>query len=131
MFEDQLAEKFKKIFDVKKVSYDEPGESAEQECLFIEVENSHNVIKDDRAKAMVTGNAVIFSTAGKLPFGYFSKKIQESDPEDTRDIMFFDFESNTRRFRDKVQRGFSFIYFFDSQYNPARGSITSIEITEE
>lgn len=131
MFEKLLSDKFQKIFGVKKVTYDEPGESGEQECLFVEVESARNAIKDGRVKAMVSGNVVLFSTSGKLPFGFFSKKIAEADPEDTKDLFFLDFEVNSRRYRDKVQRGFSFIYFFDGQYDPETGSITSIEFSEE
>jgi hypothetical protein len=131
VFEQELSDKLKRIFGVKKVTYDEPGQSGEQECLFIEIENSNNVIKDGRAKAMVSGKAVMFGTAGKMPFGFFSKRIAEADPDDTKDFFFYDFESNTRQHRDKVQRGFSFVYFFDSQYDPETGSITSIEISEE
>lgn len=132
MFEKELADKFQKIFGVKKVTYDTPGESREQECLWVEIENSKNSIKDGRAKAMVTGNVVMFGSNSKMPFGFFSKAIKQADTSLTKDLFFFDIESNTQRFRDIVQRGFSFVYFFDSQYDPAIGSITSVDlITEE
>lgn len=131
MFEKALAEKFKKIFKVKKVSFDQPGESLEQECLFIEIESAKISIKDDRAKAMVNGNALINSTNEKLPFAYYSKNIAEASVDDTKDLFFYDFENNTRIYRDKVQRAFSFVYFFDSQYDPETGNITSIEFIEE
>lgn len=129
MFEKQLEETFKRIFDIEKVSYDQPGESAEQNCLFIEIESSRNNPKDGRFVARITGNAVLIGPNDKLPFGFFSKKIDEADPADTKDLFFFDFEANTRRYRNLVQRGFSFVYFFDGQYDPDLGTITSVTIT--
>jgi len=38
MFEKELADKFKAIFDVKEVTYDEPGDSREQNILWVEIE---------------------------------------------------------------------------------------------
>lgn len=129
MFEKTLQDKFKKIFGVSKVTYDQPSDSKEQECIFVEIESSKNVIKSGRALAMVTGSGMMFGNAEKLPFGFFSKAIKNADDEDTRDIFFLDLENNSRVFRNIVQRGFSFIYFFDSQYDPKVGSITSVDIT--
>lgn len=135
MFEKELADKFQRIFGVKKVTYDTPELKAdavrEQECLFIEIEDSTNQIKDGRAKAMVTGNAIMVARSEKLPFGFFSKSIKQADPVLTKDLFFFDIEKNVPRFRDIVQRGFSFVYFFDSQYDPAVGTITSVTTTIE
>lgn len=131
MFEKALEDKFKKIFELKKVSYDEPGDAREQECLFIEVETSRNQIKDGRQKARVTGSAVMFGPNDKIPFGFFSKKIKQADPDDTRALFFFDIEVNTRRYQNIVQRGFSFVYFFDAQYDPDVGEIEEIEMDVE
>lgn len=131
MFEKQLEEKFQKIFEVKKVTFDVPGESQEQGCLFVEIEDSRNTIKDGRERAKVTGNAVMLARSEALPFGFFSKAIAKASPSDTKDLFFFDFEVNTRRYRDKVQRGFSFVYFFDGQYDPETGSINEVTITVE
>ncbi len=131
MFEKELSEKFQAIFAVKKVTYDTPGESREQGCIFIEIENSRNSFKDGKAIAMVTGNAVIFSRNEEIPFGFFSKAIAKAPAALTKDLFFFDIEANTQRFRDIVQRGFSFTYFFNSQYDPAIGSITGVDVTIE
>lgn len=132
MFEEKLAEKFKKIFKVAKVTYDQPApEANEQDCIFIEIENAKNTIKDGREKSMVTGNGVIVAQSDKVPFGFFSKSIKEADPELTKDIFFFDLEVNTRRYRNLVQRAFSFVYFFDGQYDPETGSITSVVFIDE
>ena len=131
MFEKALIDKFKAIFGIEKITYDVPGDSREQNCLFIEIENSKNTFKDGKQLAMVTGNAVIFGPSGKIPFGFFSKAIINADPSLTKDLFFFDIEANTQRFRDIVQRGFSFTYFFNSQYDPAIGTITSVDLNVE
>lgn len=133
MFEKELSDKFKKILGVKKVTYDQPSDLKEQECVFLEIEKSNNVIKDGRVSMMITGNGVMFGHAEKIPFGFFSKAIRQADPADTKDLFFYDAESNTRFYRNIVQRGFSFVYFFNSQYDPKIGSITSVEttVTEE
>lgn len=131
MFEKELAQKFKDIFAIQRVTYDAPGETREQECLFIDVQVSKNTIKDGKALAMVTGSATMFAVAEKLPFGFFSKAIKQADSSLTKDLFFYDIESNTQRFRDIVARGFSFVYFFNIQYDPAIGNITEVDLTFE
>ena len=73
----------------------------------------------------------MFGNNDKLTFGYFSKRIAKSDPEDTKSLFFYDIESNTKRFQNIVQRGFSFIYLHNSQYEPETGSINSVNFTTE
>ena len=131
MFETELKEKFQKIFELKKVTFDAPGESNEQDCLFIEVEHSKNVIKDGVVKAMVSGNCLMYSQNEKLPFGFFSKAIKQADQSLTKDLFFYEIESNNQRYRNLIKRGFSFVYFFSSQYDPKIGSITSVETNVE
>lgn len=129
MFEKTLEEKFKKIFGVKKVTFDQPSDLKEQECIFIEVEDSKNNIKDGRVTMMISGNGSMFGVSEKLPFGFFSKAIKQADSDDTHDIFFHQLETNTRYYRNLVQRGFSFVYFFNSQYDPKIGSITSVTVS--
>lgn len=129
MFEKKLEDKFKAIFGVKKVTYDTPGESQEQSILFVEVEAPKFTFGDGYVKAMVTGSAVMFGRNEDLTFGFFAKCISKAKNELTKDLFFEQLDSNTLRFRDIVQRGFSFTYFFNSQYDPDVGSITSIEQT--
>lgn len=130
MFEKELAEKFRQIFEVKKVSFDEPGPAGEQDCLFINIELSRNTIRDGRQQARVAGSAVMIAQSDQLPFGFFSKKIAKADPALTKPLFFYDFEDNTKRYRNLVQRGFSFVYFFDGQYDPETGEITSVELSD-
>jgi hypothetical protein len=127
MFEKSLKEKLQRIFEFKKATFDLPSETQEQECLFIQVESARPTIKDGRELAYVTGRIRVFANADKLPFGYFMKKLKSANQTDTKDLFFFDFEENAGTFRNVAERSLGFIYFFDSQYDPNLGTITSIE----
>ncbi len=130
MFEQELAEKFKRIFGLQKVTYDQPGESQEQECLFIDVEESKNRFLDQIQMAQVKGTGTIFANADKMPFGFMSKRIKDADHADTKDLFFHDIETNSNRFQNIVQRSFSFIYFYTGQYDPNLGTISTVTIEE-
>lgn len=128
MFENSLKEKFETIFEISKVTYDQPGESKEQECLFINVEKCLNKVVDGHFYCRVRGKGFVFAQAGKIPFGYFSKKINKSDPALTKDLHFSEIEESENLYENIVQRSFTFVYFFNSQYNPVVGNIEDIEI---
>lgn len=128
MFKKSLSAKLKRIFDIDKVSYDEPSESQEQEALFVLVEKSKNTIKEKKEIAFVQGKVLVFGSADKMPYGYFSKKIQEADAADTRDLFFYDAEENKGTFKGIAERSMSFIYLYENQYNPERGTMTSINL---
>lgn len=131
MFEQELADKFKKIFEVGKVTYDLPAvDTKEQEILFIEITESKPSIRDGNATAQVKGKGHMFAESGKLPFGFFPKGIAKH-PTDSRDLFFYDFEENTRLYENIVERAFSFVYFFNSQYDPALGTLTSVNFDAE
>jgi len=129
VFENQLKETLRAIFQFKKVTYDLPSEEMpEQECLFINIDRSRNTIKDGRQFAMVTGSMAVWANRDKLPFGFFSKKIQEADISLTKDLYFYELEDNTRTILNICERRGSFTYFFNSQYNPDLGTIESVDI---
>lgn len=138
MFEQDLQDKFKKIFGVQRVSYDHPApdthdgqpQSEEQETIFIEIDETKTSFKDGKVYAHVTGKASMLAQNDKLPFGYFSKCIFEHS-DDTKDLFFYQFEENQRLRNNLVHRGFSFIYFFNSQYDPNLGTLTSIDLDIE
>lgn len=131
MFEKALSDKFKTIFDFKKVRYDRPSEETpEQQVLFIQVDEPHCQIKDGRQLARVAGQATVLAEAEQLPFGYFAKRIASADKEVTKDLFFFDIDQNSRTYMNIVQRSFSFVFFFNSQYDPDTGTITSVTFEE-
>lgn len=128
MFEKSLETKLKKIFDFKKVTFAQPGKANEQDCLFIDVEQSRNRFKDGFFIARVTGTVTINSNSEKLPFGYFSKRIEKASQSDKEGLVFFDFEKNNKIFGNIVQRSVSFTYFFKDQFDPSKGLIDDITI---
>ena len=127
--EDVLSEVLMRIFQVKKVTYAEPGESEEQDCIFVEIEDAPFKVSDAKVTAKVTGKLYINGQSDKLPFGFFSKAIAAAVFADVKPFYFYNFEQNTKRFANLVQRSVSFIYFFSSQYDPELGTITSIDTT--
>lgn len=131
MFEKDLADKFTRIFDLKKVTYRTPSESKEQECLFIQVEKSTSQVSDRRFKGTVKGKINVFANEDKLPYGYFTKQIALAKKDDVENLFFFDFEENVGTIDNICERTAGFVYLFDMQYNPNLGELTSLvdEIT--
>lgn len=128
MFETALKEKFQRIFDLKKSTFNDPSEEApEQDTLFIRVEKAVSSIRDTTQLCRVEGRVIVFGQAEKLPFGFFQKKIRNAALEDTTDVFFHDMEANEPLYENIVRRGFQFVYFFNGQYDPDQGTITSIE----
>ena len=128
MFQDKLIETFKDIFEIKKVSFNAPSDPTEQDTLFVEVDTSRNTIKDDLEIARVYGKAFIYAKASKVPYGFLSKKIKEAKKSDTKDLFFYDFETNSNVYVDLVERSFSFVYYYTGQYDPNKVKITDIEL---
>jgi hypothetical protein len=129
VFEKSLALKFQKIFGLAKVTYDRPGESQEQEGLFISITEAKNRIIDAREIARVTGTLHVFANSDKLPYGYFSKAIAEASADDKRGLFFYDGEENIGTFRNICERKISFIFLYDSQYDPAIGELNAVNLT--
>jgi hypothetical protein len=128
MFEKSLKGKLERIFGFKKVTFDHPSESQEQECIFIEVTSSRSSIKDGREISKTTGKLKVFASSEKMPFGFFAKRIKSALESDTKDLFFYDMDENSGYFGSLVERSMSFVYFFDSQYDPNLGTITSITL---
>jgi hypothetical protein len=129
VFETSLKQKLKRIFDFDKVTFDRPGESQEQEGVFVEVENARCKLVDAKQIARVTGKLHVFASLEKLPFGYFSKKISEAAAADVKDLFFFDFEENRGTFRNITERSLGFVFLYSSQYDPNVGELTSINFS--
>jgi len=134
MFKKEMTEKLKAIFGVSKVTFDEPGDSFEQDCIFIEVKDCKSNTGQGKASARVTGDIVVFSEHGKLPFGFFNKKIQQADTRHTKEFFFYDVDQEPQasqaRFVDIAERRTSFVYLYSAQYDPNQGSLTSVEFAE-
>lgn len=130
MFEKSLEDKLKRIFQFNKVSYDTPSDIKEQECLFVRIDKAIPSIKDKMELCKVMGKLQVFANSDKLPYGYFLKCISKAQPDDVRDFFFYDMEENVGYYRNLDERSVSFVYFFNSQFDPDVGSITSITFSE-
>ena len=131
MFKSALKESLSKIFDLKKVSFNTPTDAREQEIIFVEIDSSKNQIRDGSEQAKVMGKLKVFSSTDKLPYGYFSKCLRNADSNYTMPFYFYDFEESAGVFQNICEFSLSFVYFFNSQYDPALGTITSINLTEQ
>lgn len=136
MFRSELSTKLAQIFEFKKTSFDIPSTdshtgSFEQETLFIEISECPSRMTDGMAYAKVTGSIVVFSQVDKMPYGYFSKKIHKADSSLTKDFFFYDIDlspvSSPARVQNITERRVRFIYLYKAQYDPAHGSLTSVE----
>lgn len=130
MFEKDLANRFKSIFEIKKVSFNQPAPDAlEQECLFIDVQTARARVSGGESWARVEGFARVWVNAEKMPFGFFTKKIRMASADLTQDLFFYNFENQTKVYQNIVERRFDFVYFWKGEYDPDQGELTSIEFT--
>jgi hypothetical protein len=131
MFEAELERRLKGIFGVKSVRFDAPNPAAkEQDTLFVDIQSCRSNITAGRECARVQGGLMLFSQNGRLPFGFFNKKIHQSDSKLTRDLFFYDFDTSTETYQNLVERRVNFIFLYSGQYDPEQGEITSLGITE-
>jgi hypothetical protein len=136
VFRQELEEKLSQIFGFRKTTFNAPtvdsnNGSLEQDVLFVEINDSNSRISEGKATAKVLGSLVVFSQMEKLPFGFFSKKIQAADRSLTKDFFFFDIDLNPinspARYQNISERRVRFVYLYSAQYDPAHGQITSLE----
>lgn len=130
MFRKELETSLKKIFGVKKVSFDAPSESFEQDTLFVDLTGDPRVrvSKGKLATARVQGDLVIFAQMGKVPTGFFAKKIEQAAAELTKPFFFSQLDrhehGSAARLQNIAEIRASFTYFYSAQYDPNQGSIT-------
>jgi hypothetical protein len=130
MFKSELQECLKRIFDFKKVSFDIPGESQEQECLFVRVDKCNAHISDGKELARVEGELIAYANSDKLPHGYFLKAIDRAAAADVKKFFFHDIEASSVVTNNIVRRSTNFVFFYQAQYDPELGTITSVELQQ-
>lgn len=136
MFKNDLQRRLCKIFDVEKITYDAPGDSFEQDTIFIAVAKCTTRVSDmngGRETAKVEGSLTMYSQNNRLPFGFFNKRIEKADKQYTDNLFFYDIdvdvETSPARMQNIHERRVGFIFLYDSQYDPERGSMTSLDLT--
>ena len=80
---------------------------------------------------------VIFAKGAdtRLPFGFFAKRIENADPELTKNFFFFDLDANAlnspARLQDISEIRGRFVFLYSAEYDPNQGELTSIELGDE
>ncbi len=139
MFREQLKYKIEQIFGIPKVTFDFPGErkergelkSIEQESVMIQVDKSNCRVKSGKEYARAQGSISVFANSDKLPFGYFAKRIEQADPDLTKDIFFYDIDESSPVIQNVVDRTLRFVFLYSGDYNPNNDQIDSIKIVVE
>jgi len=129
VFRNTLKELLKDIFEIPKVSYDLPGESKEQGCIFVSIDSAQNSVKKGKECSIVRGSISIYSNGDKLPFGFFSKKINQAQPALTQGLFFYNMDENNKIFQNIVERKCNFIFLYSNEYDPEGGSLTSLDVS--
>jgi len=129
-FESELKRRFQEIFRMKNTTFDMPGESQEQETLFIQVQESNPKISPKKEIYFVKGTGIVFAEVEKMPAGYLAKAIQKAPHELTKDFSFHKVDQSQETFRNIVRRSFDFVFLYSRQYDPNQGELTSVEIGE-
>jgi hypothetical protein len=133
VFRKDLKARLDKIFGLKKSTYDAPGESFEQDTLFIQIDpGSRQRVTGGKAYAKVTGTLTVFSQADKLPYGFFHKSIHRAAKELTSPIFFFDVDTDIANSPARVQniheRQARFVFLWSGQYDPNQGELTELKV---
>ncbi len=129
MFEAELKDKVQRIFGTK-VSFTLPGESQEQECIFIDVQSALNFIKKGKEISTVRGTLLMYANSDKMPFGFYSKKIMLADPSLTKNFYFYNMDGNSKTIQNIVERRCDFVFLYSNEYDPNGGSLTSVDFDE-
>lgn len=100
----------------------------EQECLFISIEDNQVRFKKKLKRYRLEGRLTMFAQSDKMPVDYFATRIFEMPKALQARFFFSEIDANTKYYQNLVQRDVSFIYFFETQYDPDTGTITSVEV---
>ena len=132
MFKKKLKKDLQEIFGVKNVTFNEMSEDYEQEKLFVNCSTINPRISSDKMSCRVEGSITVFAQDNKLPFGFFSKKIELAKNEFKKDFFFFDIDldvaSSPARIQNIHERRVSFIYIYQDQFDPSKGELTSLNM---
>lgn len=132
MFRKELEARLHKIFGMKKSTFNAPSDAFEQDTLFIEIGNATNRVSQGKVYSRVTGQVVVFSQENKLTYGFFNKRIEQAGNALTKDLFFFDIDTNVEsspaRLQNITERRTSFMFLYSAQYDPNQGHITSLNL---
>lgn len=136
MFRKDLLRRLEAIFQFEKTTMLASSEAYEQDTLFVEIISSRSHVSGangGRETAKVKGTLVVFSQDDRLPYGFFIKRIEQAAAELKAPLFFFDIDvddvESPARLQNLHERRTSFQFLYDSQYDPDRGSLTSLTLS--
>lgn len=133
MFRKDLLRRLEDIFGFEKTTFNDPGDTYEQDTLFVAIENVATRMSranGGRETARVTGRLVVFSQGDRLPYGFFMKALERADGDLKKPLFFsdeIDVTESPARLINLHERQISFVFLYDSQYDPNQGQLTSVE----
>lgn len=135
MFRADMKAKLERIFGLKRVTFNAPGETYEQDTLFVEIQECRTRATQGRCRAKVTGNLVLYTQVDKTPYGFFAKKLHKADLQDTKPFYFFNLDQDIlgseARYMNITERRCNFVFLYDEQYDPARHDMNTEQVLVE
>ena len=127
MFRKELKRKLSEIFAMS-VSFQKPSDDTpEQEIIFVEIDDSQSKVTHGKQVAKVNGSLVMYAPQEKLPFGFFTKKINQAGAELNQGFFFYGMDENKKTYVDLVERRCRFVFLYSGDYDPEAGTMTSVE----
>jgi len=136
MFRKDLERRAKEIFQFEKVTYLAPSDTFEQDTLFIRIHNARTRVsgaEGGREHAKVNGSFLVYSQGDRLPYGFFAKRVENALPTLTKPFLFMNMDTDNpespARLQNIHERVVDFVFLYDSQYDPDKGELDSIELS--
>lgn len=134
MFKKDLQNRLKNIFDLP-VRFEAPDfDALEQDVLFVEIHRCRPRVQGERITDKVSGQLMVFSQQENWTFGMFTKSVERAEARYTKNFFFFEMDTvmpdSPARLQNLQEIRSAFVFLFDSQYDPDKGSLTSLEIME-
>ena len=138
MFRADLQRRIEEIFGFKKTTLNAPSDEFEQDTLFIEVNFGNTKVSGKQGSqqtARVVGRLIVYSQDNRLPFGFFAKRIDRASKDTTKPFFFYDIDlddpASPARIQNIHERTVSFVFLYESQYDPDKGQITELNLSCE
>lgn len=135
MFRKDLIKRLEIIFGMEKTTMLAASDSYEQDTLFVEILSSRSRASGaggGRETARVTGSLLIYSQEDRLSYGFFAKRIEQAPAAVKAPLFFYDMDvdvvDSPAREVNLHERRTSFMFLYESQYDPDRGHLTSLTL---
>lgn len=135
MFRKDLMRRLETIFETP-ITLDAPSDDYEQDKIFVEITYARPRISNangGREIARVVGSLIMFSQGDRLTYGFFSKQIEKSAGAVRAPLFFYDIDvddpASPARLMNIHERRVSFVFLYDSQFDPDKGSLTELDLS--